>query len=137
MVALRIPQGANLSRKEIDGLTKFVSIYGARGLAYIKVNDRAAGIEGLQSPIVKFAPAEVWESVLTKTGAETGDLIFFGADKTTVVNEAIGALRVKVGHDRGLAEGKWKPLWLIDFPMFDWDEKKPTLECYSSPFYGT
>ena len=92
-------------------------------MAYIKVNDRDGGLEGLQSPIVKFAPAEVWESVLTKTEAKTGDLIFFGADKAKVVNEAMGALRVKVGLDRGLAEGDWKPLWLIDFPMFDWDDK--------------
>jgi len=134
VVALRIPGGSDLSRKEIDGLTKFVSIYGARGLAYIKVNDRDGGLEGLQSPIVKFAPAEVWESVLTKTEAQTGDLIFFGADKTNVVNEAIGALRVKVGHDRGLAEGEWKPLWLIDFPMFDWDDKNQRWNAIHHPF---
>ena len=134
VVALRIPQGANLSRKEIDGLTKYVSIYGARGLAYIKVNDRGAGLDGLQSPIVKFAPADVWESVLTKTNAQTGDLIFFGADKTHIVNEAIGALRVKVGHDRGLAEGDWKPLWLIDFPMFDWDDKNQRWNAIHHPF---
>jgi aspartyl-tRNA synthetase len=134
VVALRIPGGSNLSRKEIDGLTKFVSIYGARGLAYIKVNDRDGGLEGLQSPIVKFAPAEVWESVLTKTAAQTGDLIFFGADKTNIVNEAIGALRVKVGHDRGLAEGEWKPLWLVDFPMFDWDDKNQRWNAIHHPF---
>ncbi len=134
VVALKIPNGSSLSRKEIDGLTKFVSIYGARGLAYIKVNDREAGLEGLQSPIVKFAPAEVWESVLTKTAAKTGDLIFFGADKASIVNEAIGALRVKVGHDRGLAEGDWKPLWLIDFPMFDWDDKNQRWNAIHHPF---
>ncbi len=134
VVALKIPKGSDLTRKEIDGLTKYVSIYGARGLAYIKVNDRDAGIEGLQSPIVKFAPAEVWESVLTKTGAKTGDLIFFGADKTNIVNEAIGALRVKIGHDRGLAEGDWKPLWLIDFPMFDWDDKNQRWNAIHHPF---
>ena len=134
VVALNIPNGSDLTRKEIDGLTKYVSIYGARGLAYIKVNDRDAGLEGLQSPIVKFAPAEVWESVLTKTGAKTGDLIFFGADKTNIVNEAIGALRVKVGHDRGLAEGDWKPLWLIDFPMFDWDDKNQRWNAIHHPF---
>ncbi len=134
VVALKIPKGADLSRKEIDGLTKYVSIYGARGLAYIKVNDRKAGLEGLQSPIIKFAPAEVWESVLTKTGAETGDLIFFGADKASIVNEAIGALRVKVGHDRGLAEGDWKPLWLVDFPMFDWDDKNQRWNAIHHPF---
>jgi len=134
VVALRIPGGSDLSRKEIDGLTKYVSIYGARGLAYIKVNDRNGGLEGLQSPIVKFAPAEVWESVLTKTGAQTGDLIFFGADKKNIVNEAIGALRVKVGHDRGLAEGEWKPLWLTDFPMFDWDDKNQRWNAIHHPF---
>ena len=134
VVALKIPGGSNLSRKEIDGLTKYVSIYGARGLAYIKVNDRNGGLEGLQSPIVKFAPAEVWESVLTKTGAKTGDLIFFGADKANIVNEAIGALRVKVGHDRGLAEGDWKPLWLTDFPMFDWDDKNQRWNAIHHPF---
>jgi aspartyl-tRNA synthetase len=134
VVALKIPDGANLSRKEIDGLTKYVSIYGARGLAYIKVNDRDAGLEGLQSPIVKFAPAEVWESVLTKTAAKTGDLIFFGADKTNIVNEAIGALRVKIGLDRGLLEGEWKPLWLTDFPMFDWDDKNQRWNAIHHPF---
>ncbi len=134
VVALKIPGGSDLTRKEIDGLTKFVSIYGARGLAYIKVNDRGAGLEGLQSPIVKFAPAEVWESVLTKTDAQTGDLIFFGADKANIVNEAIGALRVKIGHDRGLAEGDWTPLWLIDFPMFDWDDKNQRWNAIHHPF---
>ena len=134
VVALKIPDGSNLSRKEIDILTKYVSIYGARGLAYIKVNDRDGGLEGLQSPIVKFAPAEVWESVLTKTGAKTGDLIFFGADKTKIVNEAMGALRVKIGLDRGLAEGEWKPLWLTDFPMFDWDDKNQRWNAIHHPF---
>ncbi|MDQ7091442.1 MAG: aspartate--tRNA ligase [Methylococcales bacterium] len=134
VVALRIPEGNNLSRKDIDGLTKFVSIYGARGLAYIKVNDRDAGLDGLQSPIVKFAPAEVWESVLTKTKAQTGDLIFFGADKTSIVNEAMGALRVKLGIDRGLVEGTWKPVWVIDFPMFDWDDKGQRWNAIHHPF---
>ena len=134
VVALRLPKGSELSRKEIDELTKFVGIYGAKGLAYIKVNDRDGGLEGLQSPIVKFAPAEVWEQVLTKTGAETGDLVFFGADKTNIVNEAMGALRVKLGHDRGLLEGKWKPVWIIDFPMFDWDERNQRWNAIHHPF---
>ncbi|MGZ8194074.1 MAG: aspartate--tRNA ligase, partial [Methylosarcina sp.] len=107
VVAMRLPKGGDLSRKDIDELTKFVGIYGAKGLAYIKVNDLSAGIEGLQSPIVKFAPAEVWDSVLAKTGAQNGDLIFFGADKATIVNEAMGALRVKLGHDLNLLEGEW------------------------------
>ncbi len=134
VVALRLPKGADLTRKEIDELTKFVSIYGAKGLAYIKVNDRDAGIDGLQSPIVKFAPAEVWDKVLEKTGAETGDLIFFGADKANIVNEAMGALRVKLGLDRGLLEGEWKPLWVVDFPMFDWDEKNQRWNAIHHPF---
>jgi aspartyl-tRNA synthetase len=134
VVALRLPNGSDLSRKEIDELTKFVSIYGAKGLAYIKVNDRDAGIDGLQSPIVKFAPAEVWEKVLEKTGAQTGDLIFFGADKANIVNEAMGALRVKLGLDRNLLEGEWKPLWVVDFPMFDWDEKNQRWNAIHHPF---
>ncbi len=134
VVAMRLPKGSELSRKEIDELTKFVGIYGAKGLAYIKVNDSNAGLEGLQSPIVKFAPAEVWEKVLTKVGAETGDLVFFGADKTNIVNEAMGALRVKLGLDRNLVEGKWKPVWIIDFPMFDWDEKNQRWNALHHPF---
>ncbi len=134
VVALKIPNGSDLSRKDIDILTKYVSIYGAKGLAYIKVNDRDGGLDGLQSPIVKFAPADIWESVLSKTGAKTGDLIFFGADKTNIVNEAMGALRVKVGLDRGLVEGEWKPLWLIDFPMFDWDDKNQRWNAIHHPF---
>ena len=134
VVAMRLPNGADLSRKEIDDLTKYVSIYGAKGLAYIKVNDRDAGVEGLQSPIVKFAPDEVWEKVLTKTGAQTGDLVFFGADKTNVVNESMGALRVKLGLDRNLLEGEWKPLWVVDFPMFDWDDKGRRFNAIHHPF---
>ncbi len=134
VVALRLPNGSELTRKEIDELTKYVGIYGAKGLAYIKVNDRKIGIDGLQSPIVKFAPAEVWEKVLQKTGAETGDLIFFGADKANIVNEAMGALRVKLGLDRNLLEGEWKPLWVVDFPMFDWDEKNQRWNAIHHPF---
>lgn len=134
VAALRVPNGSTLSRKDIDVYTKFVSIYGARGLAYIKVNDRNGGIEGLQSPIVKFAPAKVWQAVLEKTGAQTGDLIFFGADKANIVNEALGALRVKTGLDLGLLEGEWKPLWVIDFPMFEWDEKGQRWNAIHHPF---
>ncbi len=134
VVALRLPKGGELTRKEIDELTKFVGIYGAKGLAYIKVNDRDAGIEGLQSPIVKFAPADVWEKVLQKTGAQTGDLIFFGADKTNIVNEAMGALRVKLGLDRDLLNSEWSPVWIIDFPMFDWDEKNQRWNAIHHPF---
>jgi len=134
VVAMRVPNAGELSRKDIDALTKYVSIYGARGLAYIKVNDLSAGIEGLQSPIVKFAPAEIWASVLAKTGAQSGDLIFFGADKANIVNEAMGALRVKLGHDLNLIEGDWKPVWVIDFPMFDWDEKNNRYNAIHHPF---
>lgn len=134
VAALRVPNGSALSRKDIDVYTKFVSIYGARGLAYIKVNDRNGGIEGLQSPIVKFAPAKVWQAVLEKTGAQTGDLIFFGADKANIVNEALGALRVKIGLDLGLLEGEWKPLWVIDFSMFEWDEKGQRWNAIHHPF---
>lgn len=134
VVAMKLPAGGDLSRKEIEDLTRFVGIYGAKGLAYLKVNDRAAGIEGLQAPIVKFAPAEIWEKVLIKTDAQTGDLIFFGADKATVVNEAMGALRVKLGLDRGLVQGKWQPLWVIDFPMFDWDDKSQRWNAIHHPF---
>ena len=119
VVALRVPGGVRLSRKEIDDYTKFISIYGAKGLAWIKVNDLAAGVEGLQSPILKFMPDEVVQGVLKRLEAETGDLIFFGADKTKIVNESIGALRLKVGADMDMVKGAWAPLWVVDFPMFE------------------
>ena len=122
VAALRLPQGGELTRKEIDDYTKFVGIYGARGLAYIKVNELAKGREGLQSPILKFLPDEVITEIMQRTGAEDGDLVFFGADKAHIVNEALGALRVRLGEDRGLMEDAWKPLWVVDFPMFEWDE---------------
>ncbi len=122
VAALRLPRGGELTRKEIDDYTKFVGIYGARGLAYIKVNDLAKGRDGLQSPILKFLPDDVIDTIMQRTGAQDGDLVFFGADKARIVNEALGALRVKLGEDRGLMEGEWRPLWVIDFPMFEWDE---------------
>ena len=134
VAALRLPHGATLTRKEIDELTRFVGIYGAKGLAYIKVNDLDAGIAGLQSPILKFIPDDVVTRVLAKTGAQTGDVIFFGADKAKIVNEALGALRVKLGIDRDLLEGKWKPVWIIDFPMFDWDEGQQRWNAVHHPF---
>ncbi len=134
VAALRLPHGAKLTRKEIDELTRFVGIYGAKGLAYIKVNDLEAGIAGLQSPILKFMPDDVVNRVLVKTGARTGDVIFFGADKTKIVNEALGALRVKLGIDRDLLEGKWKPVWIVDFPMFDWDEGQQRWNAIHHPF---
>ena len=134
VVAMKVPEGGDLSRSVIDELTKFVGIYGAKGLAYIKVNDLAAGVEGLQSPIVKFAPDEVWAKVMEKVGAQNGDLIFFGADKANVVSEAMGALRVKLGMDRNLLVGEWKPLWVVDFPMFAWDDKEQRYTAIHHPF---
>jgi len=122
VAALRLPRGGELTRKEIDEYTRFVAIYGAKGLAYIKVNEVARGRDGLQSPILKFLPDDVVEEIMRRTAAEDGDLVFFGADKAHIVNEALGALRVKLGEDRGLLDGEWKPLWVVDFPMFEWDE---------------
>ncbi len=134
IAALHVPKGGELSRKEIDDYTSFVGRYGAKGLAWIKVNDKAAGRDGLQSPIVKFFPDEVIDQILSRTGAENGDIIFFGADKTRVVNEALGALRVKVGHDLGMVEHGWKPLWVIDFPMFEFDDKDNRWVALHHPF---
>ncbi|HFD79070.1 MAG TPA: aspartate--tRNA ligase [Gammaproteobacteria bacterium] len=134
VAALRLPGGGELSRKEIDDYTRFVGVYGARGLAYIKVNEVARGREGLQSPILKFLPDEVIAEVMQRTGAQDGDLVFFGADKAQVVNEALGALRVKLGEDRGLLEGEWKPLWVVDFPMFEWDEEADRWVSLHHPF---
>ncbi|EHQ51596.1 aspartyl-tRNA synthetase [Ectothiorhodospira sp. PHS-1] len=134
VAALRLPKGGEVSRKEIDDYTSFVGRYGAKGLAYIKVNDINAGREGLQSPILKFLPDTVVVEILNRTGAEDGDLIFFGADKTRVVNESLGALRVKLGHDRGLVERGWRPLWVVDFPMFELDEKEGRWVALHHPF---
>jgi len=134
VVALRLPKGGELSRKEIDDYTKFVGNYGARGLAYIKVNEMAKGMDGLQSPILKFLPEAVVQAILARTGAQDGDLVFFGADKTKIVNDAIGALRIKLGHDRGLVEQGWRPLWVVDFPMFEWDEKDKRWVSLHHPF---
>jgi aspartyl-tRNA synthetase len=121
VAALKVPGGAKLSRKEIDEYTKFVGIYGAKGLAWIKVNERAKGLEGLQSPIVKFME-NIVEELLDRVGAADGDIIFFGADKARIVNEAIGALRVKLGADLELYTQAWAPLWVVDFPMFEADD---------------
>ncbi len=122
VAVLKVTGAADLSRKQIDGYTKFVSIYGARGLAWIKVNDLAAGLDGLQSPIVKFMPDDVVHALLERVGAESGDILFFGADKTSIVNEALGALRVKIGADRELYTCDWAPAWVVDFPMFEKDD---------------
>lgn len=114
VAALHVPGGASLSRKEIDDYTQYVSIFGAKGLAYIKLNE-----DGLQSPILKFIPEQVVQTIIERTHAKVGDIIFFGADKASIVNEALGALRIKVGHDRGLVEGAWRALWVVDFPLFE------------------
>jgi aspartyl-tRNA synthetase len=134
VAALRVPRGAELTRREIDDYTEFVKIYGARGLAYIKVNDLAKGAEGLQSPILKFLPEPVVKMILERSGAQSGDLVFFGADRAKIVNEALGALRAKIGHERGLAETGWRPLWVLDFPMFEWDEEEKRWGAMHHPF---
>jgi len=135
VAALRVPGGGALTRKEIDDYTPFVKIYGAGGLAYIKVNDvTKVNDEGLQSPIVKFLPETVLRELLVRTGAANGDLIFFGADREKVVNDALGALRAKVGHDRGFVQPGWKPLWVVDFPMFEFDDEKKTWGARHHPF---
>ena len=142
VVALRVPNGATLSRKEIDTYTEFVGIYGAKGLAYIKVNDISkinnTEDSGLQSPIVKFLSDQALQAIIEKTGAQNGDIIFFGADKAKVVNEAIGALRIKIGHEHGAKNGyftdEWRPLWVVDFPMFEYDEEENRWSAMHHPF---
>ena len=119
VATIRVPGGASLSRKQIDEYTKFVGIYGAKGLAWIKVNDVTAGLDGLQSPILKFLNEEIVNGILARTGAQDGDILLFGADSYTVVTEAMGALRLKLGEDFELLEGEWRPLWVVDFPMFE------------------
>lgn len=133
VVALKVPGAGAMSRKEIDDYTKFVSIYGAKGLAYIKVNDLAAGIDGLQSPIVKFFPDQVME-IMARVGAKDGDIVFFGADKAKIVNEALGALRVKIGEDLNMLNGRFKPVWVVDFPMFEADESSGYMTAIHHPF---
>jgi len=134
VAALCVPGGAEMSRKIIDDYTAYVGRYGARGLAYIKVNDVDAGRDGLQSPILKFLPDDTVTGIIERTAAKTGDLIFFGADKARVVNDALGALRVKVGEDRGLVADGWAPLWVIDFPMFEKDAANKRWTALHHPF---
>jgi aspartyl-tRNA synthetase len=139
VVALRIPGGAEMSRGEIDAYTEFVKIYGAKGLAWIKVNDVAKGREGLQSPVVKNLHDTALTEIIKRSGAQNGDLLFFGADKAKVVNDAIGALRVKIGHSefgkaRSLAQGVWEPLWVVDFPMFEYDDGGQRWSAVHHPF---
>ncbi|HUW25250.1 MAG TPA: aspartate--tRNA ligase [Gallionella sp.] len=136
VVALRVPDGASLTRSEIDGYTEFVKIYGAKGLAYIKVNDITQVNEaGLQSPIVKNLHEAALKTIIERTGAQNGDLIFFGADQTKIVNDALGALRGKIGHDKSYTNGKaWEPLWVVDFPMFEYDEEDKRWTACHHPF---
>jgi aspartyl-tRNA synthetase len=135
VAALRVPKGSErLSRKEIDDYTTFVARYGAKGLAYVKVNDRAKGRDGLQSPILKFLNDTAVQGILERTAAETGDVIFFGADTSKVVNDALGALRLKIGQALGLVEQGWRPLWVVDFPMFEWDADEKRWGALHHPF---
>jgi len=139
VVALRVPGGAELSRSEIDAYTQFVAIYGARGLAWIKVNELAKGRDGLQSPIVKNIHDAALTELLKRSGAQDGDILFFGADKARIVNDSIGALRVKIGHSefgrkQGLLEADWRPLWVVDFPMFEYDEEEQRYTAAHHPF---
>ena len=134
VVALRLPNGVSLSRKDLDNYANFVGNYGAKGLAYIKVNDRTTGLEGLQSPIIKFLSEECVESILAKVNAQTGDVVFFGAGTASMVSEYMGALRVKLGHDCQLVEEGWRLLWVVDWPMFEIDDKTGQLQAMHHPF---
>jgi aspartyl-tRNA synthetase len=136
VAALRVPAGAAIARSEIDAYTEFVKIYGAKGLAYIKINDiTKLNEEGLQSPIVKNIHVTALQAIIDRTGAQNGDIVFFGADKTKIVNEALGALRLKVGHDKGHVDGRaWAPLWVVDFPMFEHDEENDRWAALHHPF---
>ena len=134
VAALRIPGGGSFTRKEIDDYTTFVAIYGAKGLAYIKVNEKAKGLDGLQSPILKFLPADVVAQILERTSAQDGDLVLFGADRAKVVNDALGALRFKIGHEKGYMKPGWRPVWVVDFPMFEYDEEDKRWVALHHPF---
>ena len=134
VAALNIPNGSSLTRKEIDDYTSYVGQFGAKGLAYIKVNDNMSGREGLQSPILKFLPDDVIKSIIERTKTKNGDLIFFGADRTKIVNDALGSLRNKLGQDLNLLEGKWAPVWVTDFPMFECNEDEKRWESLHHPF---
>ncbi len=134
IAALRVPNGGALTRKDIDDYTEFVAIYGAKGLAYIKVNEKARGTQGLQSPILKFLSENVIKAILERSAAQDGDLIFFGADKAKIVNDSLSALREKIGHGKSYAEQGWKPLWVTDFPMFEWNEEEKRWDPLHHPF---
>ena len=134
VAALRVPAGASMPRSQIDDCTAFVARYGAKGLAYIKVNERAKGRDGLQSPITKFLSDEALNGILARTQAVDGDLIFFGADSAKVVSDALGALRLKIGTEQKLTQGGWQPLWVVDFPMFEWDADAKRWVAMHHPF---
>jgi aspartyl-tRNA synthetase len=134
VAALRVPGGASLSRQAIDSYTEYVKQFGAKGLAYIKVNDREQGVAGLQSPILKFLPEDVVEQLMKRTRAQTGDLVFFGADKARVVNDALGGLRLRLGHDLGMVKEGWFPTWVVAFPMFEFDEQARRWVALHHPF---
>ncbi|MFB9126376.1 amino acid--tRNA ligase-related protein, partial [Paraburkholderia dipogonis] len=139
VAAIRVPKGGELSRGDIDSYTEFVRIYGAKGLAWIKVNEVAKGRDGLQSPIVKNLHDEAVKAIIERTGAQDGDIIFFAADRAKVVNDSLGALRLKIGHSEfgkanGLVETGWKPLWVVDFPMFEYDEEDNRYVAAHHPF---
>ena len=131
---LKVPQGSSLTRKEIDDYTEFVSQYGAKGLAYIKCNDVSNIPEGLQSPILKFLPEDIIKQIISESGAENDDLLFFGADTKDIVNAALGALRVKLGHDLNMVEPGWRPLWVVEYPMFEWDHDTKGWTALHHPF---
>src|SRR5579871_990259 len=134
VAGLLVPRGGELTRGEIDGYTEFTRIYGAKGLAYIKFNDIAKGRDGMQSPIVKNLSDEALHAVVARSGARNGDLMFFGADRAKIVNDALGALRQKIGHEKGYAEAGWRPLWVVDFPMFEYDEQEKRWAAMHHPF---
>src|SRR5262249_39508561 len=130
----KVPGGASMPRSQIDDCTAYVARYGAKGLAYIKVNERARGRDGLQSPIIKFLSDAALAGILERTQALDGDLVFFGADSAKVVSDALGALRLKIGQDLKLVESGWRPLWVVDFPMFEWDADEKRWVAMHHPF---
>jgi aspartyl-tRNA synthetase len=135
VAALNVPDGGTLTRKEIDEYTTFVAIYGAKGLAYVKVNDASKlNEQGLQSPIVKFLSVDILAQIIARTGAKSGDLIFFAADRAKIVDDGLGALRAKIGHERGFVQPGWRPLWVVDFPMFEYDEQRKSWGARHHPF---
>jgi len=134
VAGLLIPKGGELTRGEIDAYTEFVGVYGAKGLAWIKFNDVAKGRDGMQSPIVKNLSDAALKTIVDRSGAKNGDLMFFGAGKAKVVNDALGALRVRIGHEKGYAQAGWRPLWVVDFPMFEYDEEEKRWNAMHHPF---